>query len=112
MYGFGCGAVRSALSKLPWVLAASTTASDQFHIVCSVAVDTRSFATLTKVNTVAQEQRNRAIKLLASVLRASGQSYYTRVFAYYMLVHNVRAHARSAAATAFPDVYYFGSFHS
>jgi len=111
---FGCGAVRSALSKLPWVLAASTITSDQFHIVNhagSVAFDPRSFATLTKANTVAHEQRIRAIKLLAHVLRASGQGDYTRVLAYHMLVHNVRAHARSSAAAALPDVHDFGRFY-
>jgi len=114
VYDFGCGAVRSALSKLPWVLAASTITSDQFHIVnhvCSVAFDPRSFATLTKANTVAHEQRNRAIKLLGRVLRASGQGDYTRVLAYHMLIHNIRAHARSAAGGALPDVYDFGRFY-
>jgi len=62
-------------------------------------------------NTVAHEQRNRTIKLLARVLRASGQGDYTRVLAYHMFVHNVRAHARSAAAAALPDVYDFGRFY-
>jgi len=114
VYDFGCGAVRSAMSKLPLVLAAFTITSDQFFIfnhVCSVAFDPRSFATLKEANTVAHEQRNRDIKLLARMLRASGQGDYTSVLAYHMLVHNVRAHARSAAMAALPDVYDFGRFY-
>eukprot|EP00168_Porphyra_purpurea_P002861 TRINITY_DN1334_c0_g1_i1.p2 TRINITY_DN1334_c0_g1~~TRINITY_DN1334_c0_g1_i1.p2 ORF type:complete len:333 (-),score=50.70 TRINITY_DN1334_c0_g1_i1:25-1023(-) len=110
---FGCGAVRSALTTLPWVLAVCKITSDQLLIVnhvCSVAFDPRSFETLTKANTVAHEQRNRAIKLLSRVLRASGQSDYTRVLAYHMLVHNIRAHARSASQGTLPDVYDFGRF--
>jgi len=113
IYDFGCGAVRSALTKLPWLLRGSTISSDEFHVVnhvCSVALDPRSFLTLNKANTVAHEQRNRAIKLLSRVLRASGQTEYTRVLSYHTFIHNVRARARLASADPLPEVYDFGRF--
>jgi len=113
IYDFGCGAVRSALTKLPWLLRGSTVSSDEFHVVnhvCSVALDPRSFLTLNKANTVAHEQRNRAIKLLSRVLRASGQTEYTRVLSYHTFIHKVRAHARLASADPLPEVYDFGRF--
>lgn len=114
IYDFGCGAVRSALTKLPWLLCDSTILSDEFHVVnhvCSVSFDPRSFLTLNKANTVAHEQRNRAIKLLSRVLRASGQTEYTRLLAYHTFIHNVRAHARSASPDPLPDLYDFGRFY-
>ena len=113
VYDFGCGAVRTALTKLPWLLRSSTVTSDEFHVVnhvCSIALDPRSFLTLDKANTVAHEQRNRAIKLLSRVLRASGQTEYTRVLAYHTFIHNVRALARQACPETLPDVYDYGRF--
>eukprot|EP00170_Pyropia_yezoensis_P003167 contig_13306_g3174 len=110
IYDFGCGAVRSALTKLLWLLCDSTILSDEFHVVnhmCSVSLDPRSFLTLNKANTVAPEQRNRAIKLLSRVLRASGQTEYTRLLAYHTFIHNVRAHARSASPIPLPYLYDF-----
>ena len=110
---FGCGAVRSALGMLPFLLAKSTVTSDEFHVVnhvCSIALDPRSFLTLDKANTVAHEQRNRAIRLLSRVLRASGQTEYTRVLAYHTFIHNVRALARQACPETLPDVYDYGRF--
>lgn len=114
VYDFGCGAVRTALTKLPWLLSSSTLSSDEFHVVnhvCSIALDPRSFATLDMANTVAHEQMNRAIKLLSRVLRASGQTEYTRVLAYHTFIHNVRALARQACPETLPDVYDFGLFY-
>jgi len=113
IYDFGCGAVRSTLTKLPWLLRDSTVTSDEFHVVnhvCSIALDPRSFLTLNKANTVAHEQRNRAIKLLSRVLRASGQTEYTRVLSYHTFIHNIRAHARLAFSNPLPEVYDFGRF--
>lgn len=113
VYDFGCGAVRTALTKLPWVLRSSTVTSDEFHVVnhvCSIALDPRSFLTLDKANTVAHEQRNRAIKLLARVLRASGQTEYTRVLSYHTFIHNVRAVARQACTEPLPALYDYGRF--
>eukprot|EP00170_Pyropia_yezoensis_P003166 contig_13305_g3173 len=115
VHEFGCGAVRSALTKLPWLLCDSTISSDELHVVnhvCSVSFDPRSFLTLNKANTVAHEQRNRAIKSLSRVLRACGQAEYTRLLAYHTFIQNVRAHARSASPDPLPDLYEFGRSYS
>lgn len=58
IYNFGCGAVHSALTKLPWLLCDCTVSSDEFHVVnhvCSVSMDPRYFLTLKKDSTGAHE---------------------------------------------------------
>jgi len=114
IYDFGCGAVRSALAKMPWLLAKSTITSDEFHIVnhvCSILFDPRSFWRTAAANTVAHEQRNRAIKLLHHVLRATGQVEYTRVLSYHMLLQNIKAQARDASARRITEPFDFSSFY-
>jgi len=114
VYDFGCGAVRSALGKLPWLLAVSTVVSDAFHIinhVCSKFFAPASFTKLKHVNTVAHEQRNRAIKALKRVLAASGQVEYTSILSYHMLVHNIRAAARDESTTPLPEAFDFSTFY-
>jgi len=113
VYDFGCGAVRSALGKLPWLLAASTVVSDAFHIinhVCSKFFAPASFTTLKHMNTVAHEQRNRAIKALKRVLAACGPVEYTSILSYHMLVHNIRAAARDACPASLPEAFDFSMF--
>lgn len=110
---FGCGAVRSALGKLPWLLAVSTIVSDAFHIinhVCSKFFAPASFTVLKHMNTVAHEQRNRAIKALKRVLAACGPVEYTSILSYHMLVHNIRAAARDACPHTLPDAFDFSTF--
>jgi len=114
VYDFGCGAVRSALAKLPWVLAVSTVVSDAFHIinhVCSKFFAPASFTTLKHMNTVAHEQRNRAIKALKRVLSACGPVEYTSILCYHMLVQNIRAAARDACTTSLPEAFDFSRFY-
>ena len=114
VYDFGCGAVRSALGKLPWLLAGSTVVSDAFHVinhVCSKFFAPASFSVLKHINTVAHEQRNRAIKALKRVLAASGQVEYTSILTYHMLVHNIRAAARDASTAALPEAFDFSTFY-
>ena len=114
VYDFGCGAVRSALGKLPWLLAVSTVVSDAFHIinhVCSKFFAPASFTKLKHVNTVAHEQRNRAIKALKRVLAASGQVEYKSILSYHMLVHNIRAAARDESTTPLPEAFDFSTFY-
>jgi len=113
VYDFGCGAVRSALGKLPWLLAVSTVVSDAFHIinhVCSKFFAPASFTALKHMNTVAHEQRNRAIKALKRVLAACGPVEYTSILCYHMLVHNIRAAARDACPSSLPEAFDFSTF--
>ena len=114
VYDFGCGAVRSALGKLPWLLAVSTVVSDAFHIinhVCSKFFAPASFTILKHMNTVAHEQRNRAIKALKRVLAACGPVEYTSILSYHMLVQNIRAAARDSCTTSLPESFDFSSFY-
>lgn len=114
VYDFGCGAVRSALAKLPWLLEVSTIVSDAFHVinhVCSKYFSPASFTVLKHVNTVAHEQRNRAIKMLHRVLAASGQVEYTRILSYHMIVHNIRAAARDACPSSLPEFFDYAPFY-
>lgn len=114
IYDFGCGAVRSALAKMPWLLSESTITSDEFHVVnhvCSILFDPRSFWRTAAANTVAHEQRNRAIKLLHHVLRATGQVEYTRVLSYHMLLQNIKAQARDASPRRIAEPFDFSSFY-
>lgn len=102
--------MRSALGKLPWLLAISTVVSDAFHIVNHVFSKffaPPSFTGLKHVNTVAHEQRNRAIKALKRVLAATGQVEYTSILSYRMLVHNIRAAARDQTTAALPEAFDF-----
>eukprot|EP00170_Pyropia_yezoensis_P002060 contig_8762_g2064 len=67
IYDFACGALRSAIGKLPFFVALVVLVSDLFHIVnhlCSDALHPRSYSPLDKANTVAHEQRNAPINLL------------------------------------------------
>jgi len=114
VYDFGCGAVRSALGKLPWLLAGSTVVSDAFHVinhVCSKFLAPALFSVLKHINTVAHEQRNRAIKALKRVLAASGQVEYTSILTYLMLVHNIRAAARDASTAPLPEAFDFSTIY-
>ena len=106
--------MRSALAKLPWVLAVSTVVSDAFHIinhVCSKLFAPASFTTLKHMNTVAHEQRNRAIKALKRVLSACGPVEYTSILCNHMLVQNIRAAAQDACTTSLPEAFDFSPFY-
>ena len=114
VYDCGCGAVRSALRNLPWLPAGSTVVSDAFHVinrVCSKLFAPASFSVLKHIDTVAHDQRNRAIKALKRVLAASGQVEYTSILTYQMLVHNIRAAARDATTAALPEAFDFSTFY-
>ncbi|OSX80735.1 hypothetical protein BU14_0033s0079 [Porphyra umbilicalis] len=106
VYDFGCGAVRSALGKLPWLLAGSTVVSDAFHVinhVCSKFLAPALFSVLKHINTDAHEQRNRAIKAL--------KREYTSILTYLMLVHNIRAAARDASTAPLPEAFDFSTIY-
>lgn len=80
VYDFGCGALRSALGKLPWILAVLVIFSDLFHIVnhlCGDAIHPSSYTGLYCVNSVAHEQRNAPINRMHRTLRACVQAEYT-----------------------------------
>jgi len=111
---FGCGAVRSALGMLPFLLAKSTVTSDEFHVVnhvCTILFDPRSFWWTAAANTVEHEQRNRAIKMLHRALRATGQVEYTNGLSYHMLLQNIRAQARSEIPRPFAEPIDYSSFY-
>jgi len=112
VYDFGCGAVRSALGKLPWLLAVSTVVRDAFHIINHVCSKfSASFTILKHTNKVAHEQRNRAIKALKRLLSACGPVEYTSILSYHMLVQNIRAAPRDACTTSLPEAFDFSPFY-
>jgi len=69
VYDFACGALRSAIGKLPFLVRFLVFISDMFHIVnhlCSDALHPRSYVSMDKANTVAHEQRNAPINPAAA----------------------------------------------
>jgi len=79
--------------------------------VCSILLDPRSVWPTAAANTVAHEQRNRAIKLLHHVRRATDQVEYTRVLSYHMLLQNIKAQARDASARRITEPFDSSSFN-
>lgn len=114
VYDFGCGALRSALGKLPLFVAIVVIISDLFHIVnhvCSDISNPRSYSPMDGKNTVAHEQRNSPIAAMMKTLRACGQDEYMRIMKLHTIVHNVHAHARSTCTYPLPDDYNFRKFY-
>lgn len=114
VYDFGCGALRSALGKLPLFVAIVVIISDLFHIVnhvCSDIFNPRSYSPMDGKNTVAHEQRNSPIAAMMKTLRACGQDEYMRIMKLHTIVHNVHAHARSTCTYPLPDDYNFRKFY-
>eukprot|EP00168_Porphyra_purpurea_P017377 TRINITY_DN5991_c0_g1_i1.p1 TRINITY_DN5991_c0_g1~~TRINITY_DN5991_c0_g1_i1.p1 ORF type:complete len:314 (-),score=61.46 TRINITY_DN5991_c0_g1_i1:27-968(-) len=114
VYDIGCGAVRPALGKLPWMLAVSNVVSDAFHIinhVCSKFFAPASFNIPKHMNTVAHDQCSRAIKALKRVLAACGPVEYTSILYYHMLVQNIRAASRDSCSASVPESFDFSSFY-
>lgn len=76
IYDFGCGALRSALGKLHFLLSSVVFVSDLFHIVnhlCSDALHPQTYTGLDGASSVAHEQRNSPINLMRRSLLACGQ---------------------------------------
>jgi len=114
VYDFGCGALRSALGKLPWLLAVLVVVSDLFHIVnhlCGDALHPRSYTALDEANTVAHEQRNAPINRLRQTLRACGQDEYMSVLQLENVFYNVMAQARATSAYPLRDDYNYRQFY-
>lgn len=114
VYDFGCGALRSALGKLPWMLAVLVFVSDLFHIVnhlCGDALHPSSYTGLDGANSVAHEQRNAPINRMQQTLRACGQDEYTAILQLENLLYNVMAQARSTSAYPLHDSYVFRQYY-
>ena len=114
IYDFGCGALRSAVGKLPVFVALVVIISDLFHIVnhvCSDIFNPRSYAPLDGKNTVAHEQRNSPIAAMMKTLRASGQEEYMCIMKLHTILHNVHAQARTTCTYPLPDDYNFRQFY-
>jgi len=114
VYDFGCGALRSALGKLPWLLALLVIVSDLFHIVnhlCSDALHPSSYNGLDGANSVAHEQRNAPINLMRRTLRACGQDEYMSVLQVENVLYNVMAQARASSSFPLPEDYCFRQFY-
>ena len=114
VYDFGCGALRSALGKLPWLLAVLVFVSDLFHIVnhlCSDSLHPHSHTPLDGANSVAHEQRNAPINRLKQTLRACGQDEYMAVLQLENVYYNVMAHARATSSYRLSDGYNFRRYY-
>jgi len=114
VYDFGCGALRSAVGKLPVFVALVVIISDLFHIfnhVCSDIFNPRSYAPLDGKNTVAHEQRNSPIAAMMKTLRACGQDEYMRIMKLHTILHNLYAQARSTCTYPLPDDYNYRQFY-
>jgi len=111
---FGCGALRSALGKLPWLLAVLVFVSDLFHIVnhlCSDSLHPHSHTPLDGANSVAHEQRHAPINRLKQMLRACGQDEYMAVLQLENVYYNVMAHARATSSYRLSDGYNFRRYY-
>lgn len=114
VYDFGCGALRSAVGKLPVFVALVVIISDLFHIVnhvCSDLFNPRSYTPLDGKNTVAHEQRNSPIAAIMKTLRACGQAEYMRIMKLHTILHNVQAQARGTCTYPLPEDYNFRQFY-
>lgn len=114
IYDFACGALRSAIGKLPFFVALVVLVSDLFHIVnhlCSDALHPRSYSALDQANTVAHEQRNAPINLLRRTLRAVGQQEYMGVLKMENVIYNVMAHAKAACSNPLPESYNYRQYY-
>jgi len=114
VYDFSCGALHSAVGKLPGFVALVVIISDLFHIVNHVYSDIfipRPYSPLDGKNTVAHEQRNAPIAAMIKTLRACGQDECMRIMKLHTIVHNVHAHARSTRTYPLPDDYNIRQFY-
>lgn len=114
VYDFGCGALRSAVGKLPVFVALVVIISDLFHIVnhvCSDLFNPRSYSPLDGKNAVAHEQRNSPIAAMMKTLRACGQAEYMRIMKMHTILHNVQAQARGTCTYPLPEDYNFRQFY-
>jgi len=114
VYDFACGALRSAIGKLPFLLRLVVFVADLFHIVnhlCSDALHPRSYEPMDKANTVAHEQRNAPINLLRRTLRAVGQDEYMDVLKTENVIYNVMAHAKSTCPYPLPESYNYRQYY-
>jgi len=114
VYDFACGALRSAIGKLPFLIRFLVFISDLFHIVnhlCSDALHPRSYVPMDKANTVAHEQRNAPINLLRRTLRAVGQDEYMDVLKMKNVIYNIMAHAKSTCPYPLPDSYNYRQYY-
>ncbi len=97
IYDFCCGLFLAAIHRLWWALANVYVVCDGFHIrnhSCSPTYSPNAHKALRTVNTVAHEQRNRAICKLGISLRNCSQHLYTSLLAYQTIVLNIRAQAK------------------
>lgn len=107
---FGCGALRSAIGKLPFLVAQVVLVSDLFHVVnhlCSHAFHPRSYSDLDGSNTMAHEQRNAPINLMCRSLRACGQDEYMYVLQLENILYDIMAHVLSTSPHRLPEYYKF-----
>lgn len=114
MYDFSCGALRSAVGKLPGFVALVVIISELLHIVSHVYSDIfipRPYSPLDGKNTVAHEQRNAPIAAMIKTLRACGQDECMPMMKLHTIVHNVHAHARSTWTYPLPDDYNIRQFY-
>jgi len=108
IYDLGCGALRSAVGKLPVFVALVVIISNLLHMVihmCSDIFNPRSYAPLDGKNTVAREQRNSPIAAMMKTLRACGKDEYMRTMKLHTILHNIHAHARGSCTYPLPEDY-------
>lgn len=99
IYDFGCGLYSSACHTLWWALEDTTVTSDSLHALnhkCSPSFYPTAHENLNMSNTVAHEQRNRAISEIEKSLRYTGQDFYIALLAYQVCVLNLKAKAKVA----------------
>lgn len=111
---FACGALRSAIGKLPFFVALVVLVSDLFHIVnhlCSDALHPRSYSPLDKANTVAHEQRNAPINLLRRTLSSVGQKEYMGVLKMENVMYNMMASAKAGSVHPLPESYNYRQYY-
>lgn len=114
VYDFACGALRSAIGRLPFVVALVVLKSDLFHIASHLCIDAlhpRSDEALDKDNTVAHEQRNTPINLLPRTLRSVCQHDYMGVLKMENVVYNLMACAKASCVYPLPENYHYRQYH-
>lgn len=99
IYDFGCGVYNSAVHTLWWAIEDSTVVSDDFHggnHSCSPAFLPTSHNLLNGTNTVAHEQRNRAITSVVQSLRHMSHKNYIALLSVQATILNIQAKAKAS----------------
>lgn len=97
IYDYSCGLYASAVHTLPWALKDTTIVCDRFHAVnhnCSPGYLPSCHTDLNSTNTVAHEQRNRAIQELGKTLRNCSQKLYIAMLGFQTIILNIRSQSK------------------